>query len=108
MRLQVGSVKVRHLELGAEARGLLLHVVDQLWALDAFGPAGEVLDKSCDGELPAGLMAFQDERLEVGAGGVNGRGKSGAAGAQDDCVANITHASDFPCSIVSGRANPPD
>ena len=75
-------------DLGAEARGLLLHVVDELGALDAVGPAGEVFDQRGDGELAAGLVAFEDERLEVGARGVDGGGQPGAAGAQDDGVAN--------------------
>ena len=75
-------------ELGAEAGGLLLHVLDELGALDAFGPAGEVFDERGDGELAAGLVAFEDERLEVGAGGVDGGGESGAAGAEDDGVAS--------------------
>ena len=75
-----------HAELGAEADGLLLHVLDELGALDALGPAGKVFDQGGDGELASGLVAFEDERLEVGTGGVDGSGKSGAAGAQDDGV----------------------
>ena len=75
------------MQLGAEAHGLLLHVLDELGALDAFGPAGKVLDQRGDGELAAGLVAFEDERLEVGAGGVDGGGEAGAAGAEDDGVA---------------------
>ena len=82
-------------DLGAEARGLLLHVVDELGALDAVGPAGEVLDKRGDGELAAGLVAFEDERFEVGARGVDGSGQPGAAGAQDDGVANSSFRHDY-------------
>ena len=75
-------------DLGTEARGLLLHVVDELGALDAVGPAREIFDQCGEGELAAGLVAFEDERLEVGAGGVDGGGQPGAAGAEDDGVAN--------------------
>ena len=64
--------------------GLLLHVLDELGALDAFGPAGKVFDQGGDGELAAGLVALEDERLEVGARGVDGGGEAGAAGAEDD------------------------
>jgi hypothetical protein len=76
-----------HLQLCAEARRLLLHVLDQLGPLDAFGPAGKVLHQCGDGELASGLVALQHERLQVGAGSVDGGGKSGAAGTQDDGVA---------------------
>jgi len=89
VRLEVGRDQMRHAELGAEALRLLLHVLDELRALDAFRPAGEVLDQRGDGELSARLVAFQDQRLEVGAGRVNGCSESCAAGAKDDCVANL-------------------
>ena len=69
--------------------GLLLHVLDELGALDAFGPAGEIFDERGDGELAAGLVAFKDEGLEVGTRGVDGGGEAGAAGAEDDGVAHV-------------------
>ncbi len=84
---EVGGDELGHLELRAEADGLLLHVLDELGALDALGPAGEVFDQRGDGELAAGLVALEDERLEVGARGVDGGGEAGAAGAEDDGVA---------------------
>ena len=84
---EVDGDEVRHLQLGAETGRLLLHVLDQLRPLDALGPAGKVLHQCGDGKLASGLVAFEDERLEVGAGGVDGGGESGAAGAQDDGVA---------------------
>ena len=96
----VGGGEMAEGDLGAEARGLLLHVVDELGALDAVGPAGEVFDKGGDGELAAGLVAFEDERLEVGARGVDGGGQPGAAGAQDDGVANSGFRHDY--LIVEG------
>jgi hypothetical protein len=85
---QIDRVEVGHAELGAKANGLLLHVLDEVGALDAFGPAGEVFYQGGDGELAAGLMAFEDEGLEVRACGVDGGGESGAAGAEDDGVAS--------------------
>jgi hypothetical protein len=84
---EVGGDELGHLEFGAEADGLLLHVLDEVRALHALGPAGKVLDQSGDRELAAGLVAFEDERLEVGARGVDGGSEAGAAGAEDDGVA---------------------
>lgn len=96
----VGGGEMTEGDLGAEARRLLLHVVDELGALDAVGPAGEVFDEGGDGELAAGLVAFEDERLEVGARGVDGSSQSCAAGAQDDGVANGGFRHDY--LIVEG------
>lgn len=77
-----------HAQFGTEAGGLLLHVLDEFGALDSFGPAGEVFDQGGDGELTTWLVAFEDEGFEIGAGGVDGGGESGAAGTEDDCVAS--------------------
>jgi len=87
MGSEVDGGEMGHAKLGAEADGLLLHVLDELRALDAFGPAGEVFDQGGDGELASGLVAFEDEGLEVGTGSVDGGGEAGAAGAEDDGVA---------------------
>ena len=46
---EIDGVKVCHLEFGAEADGLLLHVLDKLGALDAFGPAGKIFNQRGDG-----------------------------------------------------------
>ena len=48
------------------------------------GKARVVLDLGGDGELAAGLHAFDDQRLELGARGVDGRGEPGGAGTDDD------------------------
>lgn len=85
---EIDRREMGHTEFGTEAGGLLLHVFDEFWSLDAFGPAGEVLDEGGDGELAAGLVAFEDEGFEIGAGGVDGGGESGAAGTEDDSVAS--------------------
>src|ERR1700733_14537158 len=96
---QVDRVKVGHAELGAEADGLLLHVLDEVGTLDALGPAGKVFDQRGDRELPAGFVAFEDERLEVGACSVDGGGKSGAPGAEDDSVARRVFRHMDPYSV---------
>ena len=83
---EVDGDEVRHLEFGTEADRLLLHVLDQLRALDARRPARKVLDQRGDGELAAGLVAFDDERLEVSASGVDGGCEAGASGTQNDGV----------------------
>ena len=46
-------------EFCAEAWACLSHVPDELGALDAIGPAGEVFDHGSEGELAAGLVAFE-------------------------------------------------
>ena len=52
------------------------------------GKAGEILDQGGQGKLPAGLVAGDHQRLQIGARGVNGGGISGAAGADDDDVSH--------------------
>jgi hypothetical protein len=89
---EVDGGEVGHAELGSEADGLLLHVLDELGTLDAIGPAGEVFDQGGDGELAAGLVALEDEGLEVGAGGVDGGGEASAAGAENDRVADFVRS----------------
>ena len=88
---------------GAETRGLLLHVFDQIRPLDAIRPAGKVFDQRGDGELPARLVAFEDQRLEVRACSVDGSGKSGAPGAEDDSVARRVFRHMDPYSVNARR-----
>ena len=78
-----------HPKIGAETRRLQLHILNQLRTLDAFGPAGKVFHQRGDRELAAGLVTFNDQRLEVGARGIDRRCKSGTAGAEDDGVADV-------------------
>ena len=60
----------------------------------AVGEAGEVLDLGGEHELAAGLvggggrLALDDQRGEVGPGGVDGGGEAGGAGPDDDDVAD--------------------
>lgn len=73
-------------ELGAEAVGLLAQVVHQVGAGNAVGEAGEVLHLGGGHQCTAGLAALNEQRCEVGAGGVEGGGVSGGSGT-DDCQA---------------------
>src|ERR1035438_9069137 len=66
--------------------------------LDALRPSWKVLDQRGDGELSAGLVAFKNQRIQTGAGGVDGCCQSGAAGAQDYSFANVCHG--LPVSIL--------
>jgi hypothetical protein len=100
---EVDRVEVGHAEFGAETDGLLLHVLDEVGTLDSLGPAGKVFYQSGDGELAAGLVAFEDKRLEVGAGGVDGGGESGATGAEDDSVAGRVFRHRGSISVYAGR-----
>ena len=86
---------MRHFEFGAEADRLLLHVLDEFGTLDTLGPAGKVFHQRGDGELASGLVAFQDERLEVGAGSIDGSGKAGASGTQNDGISRCVGGRDL-------------
>ena len=79
-----GAVEV----LGAEVLGLLLHVLDEVGAIDAFGEAGEVFDECSEGKLAAGFVAADDEGFEIGAGGVDGGGIAGATGPYNNDVSH--------------------
>src|SRR5260370_32531627 len=92
-----------HAQFGAEADRLLLHVLDEVGTLDALGPARKVFDQRGDGELSAGLVAFEYQRLEVGACSVDGSGKSGAAGAEDYSVPRRGFRHMNPCSVNARR-----
>ena len=71
---------------GAEMRGLLLHVLDELRAEHAFGKTGKVFDLGGDGELASGLVPDDNQRLQPGARGVDRRCIAGAARTNDDDV----------------------
>jgi len=103
MLSEVDGAEMGHAQLGAEADRLLLHVLDEVGPLDALGPAGKVFDQRGDGELAAGFVAFEDERLEVGACSVDGGGKSGAAGAEDNSVARRVFRHMDPSSVNARR-----
>jgi len=89
MFAQIGLDHVAHAIFGAEARGLLAHVLDQFRPLDAFGKPGKIFHQRGHRQLSARFMAFDHERLEVGAGAVEGGGVTGAPRAYDHNIAYI-------------------
>ncbi len=64
--------------------GLLFHLLHQPWALDDVGEARIVLDVGGDGELPAGLDALDQDRLQHRPRRVNRRRVSCRTGTDDD------------------------
>ena len=78
-------------DLGAEALGLRAHLRHQVRAHDAVAEPGPVLDHRRQHQLPAGLEAFDEQRLQVGARGVERRRQAGGPGSDDDDFA-IGHA----------------
>ena len=78
------------LEFGAEFLRLLAHVFNKLRPKDSVREAGEIFDVRGEGKLAAGLMAVNNERLEVRARGINRGGKTCATTANDyDVVHSI-------------------
>src|SRR3954468_6043709 len=86
---EIGAGKMTGANLSAEARGLALHVLDQLRTLNAFRKSGKIFYQRGERELAAGLVAFEDERLQVGAGGINGGSQAGASGAENHRVTDL-------------------
>ena len=68
----------------AEPLGLRAKRLHQLGPHDPVREAGVVLDLGGEHELPAVHVAGEDDRGEVRAGGVDGGGQAGRAGADDD------------------------
>ena len=81
---EIDAVEMAEFNARAEVLGLLLKLLHELEAVDALGKAGKILDNAGGGEEAAGLDSGEDERGKVGAGGVDGGGKSSAARANDD------------------------
>jgi hypothetical protein len=88
---QIDASEMRHAVFSSETLRLLAHVLDQLRAKNAFGEAREILDQRGERELSAGFVAFDDQRFQIGARGVEGGRVSGTAGADDDDVASFAH-----------------
>src|ERR1700675_2994717 len=106
---QVNASNVAQHVFGAEALGLLPHVLDQFGALDSIRKAGKVFDQRGDGELAAWLVALDDERLEIGARAIKRRSVPGAARADDDDVADVHSGCSLDCETpkwVQGRPFP--
>src|SRR6266511_69143 len=93
------EVDARHLarvEPRAEPLRLLLHPLHQLGAEDRLDEAGVVLDLARDGELPARLQPLHEERVQVGAGGVERGGVAGRAAPDDDEPLVLGHLTSVP------------
>ena len=88
---QINADHMAQLILRPKASRLLAHVLNQLGTLNALGKPGKILHQRGERELASGLMAFNHQGLEVGAGGVERRGMAGATGPNDDNVANVLH-----------------
>src|SRR5258708_2317280 len=80
-------------------RGLFRHLLHQPGALDDIGEAGIVLDIRRDRHLAAGLQSLNQDRLQIGAGGIDRGGVAGWAGADDENLAVMTlrHSRLVPC-----------
>jgi hypothetical protein len=82
-------------ELGAEALGLGAEFLHELGAHDPVREAGVVLDVTGDHELAAEGEPLDDERFQVGPGGVERSRVSGGAAADDD------HSAGFGIHVFS-------
>src|ERR1017187_2057444 len=96
---QVGAGEMRHAVFGAEAFGLLAHILDELWAENTFGKSGEILDHRGQRELPAWLGGFDYDRLPGSPRRVESGSMPGASGPDDDNVPRFAHA--YLCSCTS-------
>ena len=86
------AFEIRHLRIRkarSEFFGLRVHIQDQLRAVDAFRKAWEIFDHRGRGKLPARLAAFEHERTQVCAGGINRRRQSSAAAAYNDDLLQV-------------------
>src|SRR5262249_45260715 len=86
---ELDAVDVVADEAGPEALGLSAELAHHLCAHDPLGVARVVLDVGGVLQLAAPLEALEDERLEVGAGGVERRRVAGRATADDDHVLDL-------------------
>ena len=74
------------LKAGSEFFRLLLHSHDEIRAVHAVGEAWKILHRGRRCQLAPGEASLKNKRGEVSAGGVNGGGESGTAGADDDDI----------------------
>ncbi len=87
-RLEVGDFGVG--KSGAEVLRLFMHVQNELRSVDPFRKSGKIFHQRSGGKLAAGLAAFQNERIQIRASGINGSRQSGAATANDDHLFHIS------------------
>ena len=76
-KIDVGHVALD--DLRTEPLGLRAHLGHQLGTHDAVAESGKVLNHRGQHELTAGLEAFDEQRLKIGAGGVESGGQARGA-----------------------------
>jgi len=80
---EICTVDVVEDHLGVETLGVLQHLLHQLRALQTLSTAGPVIDLGGGGELTTLFHTGNQHGIEVGAGGINGRGVSGRTRTED-------------------------
>ena len=90
-RREVDLVDLLKANLCPEALGLRAELIHHLRAHDPLWISGVVLYIRRDRELTTGLEPLKEERLQVGACGVDGCGVTGGARADDDYVSDFAH-----------------
>jgi hypothetical protein len=84
-------------DLGVEAPGMLFEAGHEIGSLDALGVCRPVVDVGGGHQLPTLSQSGDQNRFEVGAGGINGGGVAGWPGSQDQEPAMAGGAGhDFP------------
>ena len=81
---QIGRVDVVHHQFGAKALGMRLQALHQIRPLHAGHISGPVVHFSGVHELPALGHAGDEHGLKIGAGGIDGGGIAGRAGAKNE------------------------
>jgi len=79
----------------AKSLGLLAQAIGKVNANDAIGEAGHVVQLFRGGGLSAECGAFNDQRFNRFASGVEGGGEAGRATANDDEVVMVTGSGRF-------------
>ena len=69
---EIGVCNVRQTKLGPKAACLFAYIHHQLRPCDSFRPARKIFHHGGHGQLSARLVAFQYQRLKVGAASVDG------------------------------------
>lgn len=81
---QINAVDPAGAEFRAETLGLFAHVVHQFRTHDSFREPREVFHFRRRRQLSARLRSLDDQRVQVGAGQINGRRKSGRTGTDNN------------------------
>ena len=90
-------------EFRAEFLRLFAHVLDELRPQNAVRETGEILNVRGERKLAAGLVAIENEGLQVRARSVNRGGEAGTATADDDDIVHSRFLQPLDSSL-----RPPD